>query len=131
MEGSGLTSPIVKSSLRKVETRQVHYDREIVFDRVVEAEKTGGTVEDVKLGFEIGLSQANGTVVTIKAVDSKGLAAGMAEEARICTGDAVLEVNRTMMEALPAGAAGRIFLFRLLAAPQVTLNIRTVKTVVG
>lgn len=79
----------------KVETRQAHYDREIVFDRAAEATKSGKQIEDIKLGFEIGLSQVKGNVVTIKALDTNGLAAQMSGEAKICVGDTVLEVNGT------------------------------------
>lgn len=78
-----------------METRQAHYDREIVFDRAAEATKSGKQIEDIKLGFEIGLSQAKGNVVTIKALDTNGLAAQMSGEAKICVGDTVLEVNGT------------------------------------
>ena len=118
----------------KIEARRKNYIRTLVLDREAVAAATGVLVGDVKLGFEIKLTarEEKGVDVQVKTVDASGLAAHPSHGSAVLRiDDDLLEINGTTLATLPAGAAGRIYLFRLLAAPRVSLQARTKKILIG
>jgi hypothetical protein len=112
-------------------SRLAQYERLVTLDRGAMV-AVGEDIADVPLGFEIKMGQRKkGVEVVVKAVSPEGLASRTGPESQLKVGDRLLEINGTKLSSLPAGAAGRIYLFRLLAASVVRIKARTTKTVIG
>lgn len=120
-----------KASLRRRAKRFVSSDCAVNLDR----RKMTGTDEDpadVPLGFELELIPgAAGLVARIKSVSREGLAVHTLGNDGLRKGDELKKVNGKSLSDLPNGPAGRIYLFRLLAATEVQLELTISRLVPG
>eukprot|EP00035_Acanthoeca_spectabilis_P010895 m.192207 g.192207 ORF g.192207 m.192207 type:complete len:455 (-) comp15165_c0_seq1:308-1672(-) len=115
------TGPSVIVKPPPAATQRLTKDVEIVVDR-------GGAGAQTSLGVEVSLQQQGGAMQAfIKHVQRDGAAGRHG----VLPNDRILAINDHDVDDLPAGSAGRIYLFRLLGSGDVTLLLRRVVTVQG